>query len=123
GSEMIVDWLKHAFINKFNIMRPRLHSRFLDVLCKDYYTNVISHTLQIGSILTVLIGLWGPEPHEKNWVACYSLGLCIYSSLFPDLPDVSHKPSTLTDSATGASESHHYSNLESHPSNRRQHTD
>ncbi|RPA84691.1 DUF747-domain-containing protein [Ascobolus immersus RN42] len=39
GSEMIVDWLKHAFINKFNIMRPRLHSRFLDVLCKDYYTN------------------------------------------------------------------------------------
>jgi hypothetical protein len=41
GSEMVVDWLKHAFINKFNIMRPRLHSRFLDVLCKDYYTNVL----------------------------------------------------------------------------------
>ncbi|KAJ9607238.1 hypothetical protein H2200_008310 [Cladophialophora chaetospira] len=39
GSEMIVDWLKHAYISKFNNTRPAIYERFLDVLAKDYYTN------------------------------------------------------------------------------------
>lgn len=40
GSEMIVDWIKHAYINKFNNIKPAFYSRILDILCKDYYTNV-----------------------------------------------------------------------------------
>jgi hypothetical protein len=39
GSEMLVDWLKHAYINKFNNTRPAIYGRFLDVLAKDYYSN------------------------------------------------------------------------------------
>ena len=39
GSEMLVDWLKHAYINKFNNIRPAIYGRFLDVLAKDYYSN------------------------------------------------------------------------------------
>ncbi|PKY03336.1 DUF747-domain-containing protein [Aspergillus campestris IBT 28561] len=39
GSEMLVDWLKHAYINKFNNTRPAMYHRFLDILAKDYYTN------------------------------------------------------------------------------------
>lgn len=39
GSEMLVDWLKHAYINKFNNTKPAIYDRFLDVLAKDYYTN------------------------------------------------------------------------------------
>ncbi|KAH6618416.1 eukaryotic membrane protein family-domain-containing protein [Chaetomium sp. MPI-SDFR-AT-0129] len=39
GSEMIVDWIKHAYINKFNNIQPAFYSRILDILCKDYYTN------------------------------------------------------------------------------------
>ncbi|OJD12273.1 hypothetical protein AJ78_07102 [Emergomyces pasteurianus Ep9510] len=39
GSEMLVDWLKHAYINKFNNTRPAMYGRFLDILAKDYYTN------------------------------------------------------------------------------------
>jgi hypothetical protein len=39
GSEMLVDWLKHAYINKFNNTRPTIYGRFLDVLAKDYYSN------------------------------------------------------------------------------------
>lgn len=39
GSEMLVDWLKHAYISKFNNTRPAIYSRFLDVLAKDYYSN------------------------------------------------------------------------------------
>lgn len=38
GSEMIVDWLKHAYISKFNATSPKLYGHFLDVLAKDYYS-------------------------------------------------------------------------------------
>ena len=39
GSEMVVDWIKHGYINKFNNIKPQFYSRVLDILCKDYYTN------------------------------------------------------------------------------------
>ncbi|KAI0103926.1 DUF747-domain-containing protein [Nemania sp. FL0031] len=42
GIEMLVDWIKHAYINKFNNVKPTLYRRMLDVLCKDYYTNAFS---------------------------------------------------------------------------------
>ncbi|KAK1771895.1 eukaryotic membrane protein family-domain-containing protein [Phialemonium atrogriseum] len=42
GSEMIVDWIKHAYINKFNNIRPTLYSRILDILSKDYYTSAFA---------------------------------------------------------------------------------
>ncbi|KAN0065053.1 hypothetical protein ACQY0O_001548 [Thecaphora frezii] len=34
-SECFVDWLKHAFITKFNHIRPAVYGRFMDVLCRD----------------------------------------------------------------------------------------
>ncbi|KKY27230.1 putative cytomegalovirus gh-receptor family [Phaeomoniella chlamydospora] len=42
GSEMLVDWLKHAYITKFNNTRPAIYGRFLDVLAKDYYSNAFA---------------------------------------------------------------------------------
>jgi Eukaryotic membrane protein family len=42
GSEMLVDWLKHSYINKFNNTRPAIYGRFLDVLAKDYYSNAFA---------------------------------------------------------------------------------
>ncbi|KAI5889612.1 DUF747-domain-containing protein [Schizophyllum commune H4-8] len=35
ASEMVVDWLKHAFITKFNHIRPSVYERYADVLCRD----------------------------------------------------------------------------------------
>ncbi|KAG6844628.1 hypothetical protein H0H87_005485, partial [Tephrocybe sp. NHM501043] len=35
ASEMVVDWLKHAFITKFNHIRPSVYERYTDVLCRD----------------------------------------------------------------------------------------
>jgi hypothetical protein len=32
---MLVDWLKHAFITKFNHIRPSVYERYTDVLCLD----------------------------------------------------------------------------------------
>lgn len=40
GSEMLVDTIKHAYVTKFNNIKPAFYSRTLDILCKDYYTNV-----------------------------------------------------------------------------------
>lgn len=39
GSEMAVDWLKHAYITKFNQTKPQVYGKFFDVLAKDYYSN------------------------------------------------------------------------------------
>ncbi|KAG6898715.1 hypothetical protein C0993_004900 [Termitomyces sp. T159_Od127] len=38
ASEMVVDWLKHAFITKFNHIRPSVYERYSDVLCRDLAT-------------------------------------------------------------------------------------
>lgn len=35
ASEVMVDWLKHAFITKFNHIRPSVYERYIDVLCRD----------------------------------------------------------------------------------------
>jgi len=42
GSELLVDWLKHAYIAKFNSVKPSVYSRFLDVLAKDYYAHAFA---------------------------------------------------------------------------------
>lgn len=36
GSEILVDWLKHCYITKFNRVRPRIYRNFLYVLSLDY---------------------------------------------------------------------------------------
>lgn len=38
ASELCVDWLKHAFITKFNHIRPTVYERYIDVLCRDLTT-------------------------------------------------------------------------------------
>ena len=52
GSEMLVDWLKHAYITKFNATSPQIYSRFLDILSKDYYTHAF-----VDQNLTKRLGL------------------------------------------------------------------
>lgn len=34
-SEICVDWLKHAFITKFNQIRPSIYGKYVDILCRD----------------------------------------------------------------------------------------
>ncbi|KAF2449379.1 DUF747-domain-containing protein [Karstenula rhodostoma CBS 690.94] len=52
GSEMVVDWLKHAYITKFNQTKPEVYEKFLDVLAKDYYSDAF-----IDQNLTRRLGL------------------------------------------------------------------
>jgi hypothetical protein len=84
GSEMLVDWLKHAYINKFNNTRPAIYDRFLDVLAKDYYTNAFGDqnlTKRLGlpviplsclliraSVQTyhMAVAVWAPSPSSST---------------------------------------------------------
>ncbi|ODA80842.1 hypothetical protein RJ55_03802 [Drechmeria coniospora] len=52
GSEMLVDTIKHAYVTKFNNIKPAFYSRTLDILCKDYYTNAF-----VAPSLTRRLGL------------------------------------------------------------------
>jgi len=52
GSEAVVDWCKHAYITKFNNVKPRIYNRFLDVLAKDYYSHAF-----VDQNLTKRLGL------------------------------------------------------------------
>jgi hypothetical protein len=42
GSEALVDSCKHAYIGKFNNVKPNIYGRFLDVLAKDYYSHAFA---------------------------------------------------------------------------------
>lgn len=44
--EVLVDWVKHAFVTKFNHIRPSVYGRYLDLLCKD------------------IVGIPGRTPHK-----------------------------------------------------------
>ncbi|KAM3415452.1 Endoplasmic reticulum membrane protein 65 [Cercospora zeina] len=52
GSEALVDWCKHAYISKFNSVKPDIYGRFLDVLAKDYYSHAF-----VDQNLTKRLGL------------------------------------------------------------------
>ncbi|KAI9919469.1 hypothetical protein PsorP6_017608 [Peronosclerospora sorghi] len=34
-AEMLIDWIKHAFLTKFNRIPPTMYSKFLTILCRD----------------------------------------------------------------------------------------
>lgn len=44
-SELVVDWLKHAFITKFNHIHPDVYLRFMDTLSKDFESGHAETTL------------------------------------------------------------------------------
>ncbi|CAL5868772.1 uncharacterized protein PFLUO_LOCUS2999 [Penicillium psychrofluorescens] len=98
GSEMLVDWLKHAYINKFNNTRPAIYGRFLDLLAKDYYTNAFGDhnlTRRLGLPVIPLSCLF-----VRVSVQTYQMFL---TSLLPQ-----HPSSTAMDSASLSSIHDHY---------------
>ncbi|KAI9102457.1 eukaryotic membrane protein family-domain-containing protein [Phlyctochytrium arcticum] len=61
GTEVLVDWLKHAFISKFNHIKPAVYGRFRDSLCRDL-TDMRSASSGSGSDV--------PQDREpkKRWI-------------------------------------------------------
>ena len=54
--ELVVDWLKHAFITKFNLIRPSIYSKFIDVLCKDMVRKDDEHLADHSMTISRRIG-------------------------------------------------------------------
>jgi hypothetical protein len=111
GSEMLVDWLKHAYISKFNNTRPAIYGRFLDVLAKDYYTNAFGDqnlTKRLGlpviplsclffrvSVQTYQMFLAALLPHQPSSTAVESTSLASIHSHYVPSPIPSAPPLTL----------------------------
>lgn len=111
GSEMMVDWLKHAYINKFNNTRPAIYGRFLDVLAKDYYTNAFADqnlTKRLGlavipmaclffrvSVQTYQMFLQGLLPSPASSTA-HSASLTAIHEHYSNLPHPSASPVPFT---------------------------
>lgn len=55
AGEMIVDWLKHAFINKFNHIRPSVYERYMDVLCLDLSSGSAVGRLKTRKVRFILL--------------------------------------------------------------------
>jgi hypothetical protein len=97
GSEMIVDWLKHAYITKFNNARPVLYERFLDVQCKDYYSQERSTHLRGVPPFQANddIGVHGPKPNQAYRSPRDPARLPLHPCHDPDLPHVPSHPRSL----------------------------
>ena len=89
GSEMLVDWIKHAYITKFNNTKPAIYGRFLDVLAKDYYSNAFA-----DQNLTRRLGL------PVIPLACLFIRASVQTY---DMFLATHMPSPLPSSATSLS--------------------
>ncbi|KAB5566779.1 eukaryotic membrane protein family-domain-containing protein [Coniochaeta sp. 2T2.1] len=103
GSEMLVDWIKHAYINKFNNIKPNFYGRILDILCKDYYTNAFvtpSLTRRLGLPLLPLSCLF-----IRASVQTYHMFLATHlPSPIPPSPQTSLSIDSVLPSATASSQ-------------------
>lgn len=55
GSELIVDWIKHAYVIKFNRIRPKIYQRFSQILCNDHSTSILSFQQRLGLSMPTLV--------------------------------------------------------------------
>lgn len=58
-AEMVIDWLKHAFITKFNQLSPTMYSKFLTILCRDLTgwkseETILDHTHHVSKRLGLM---------------------------------------------------------------------
>ena len=44
GGEMVVDWIKHGFICKFNMISPRVYRQYADIIQHDFVQAHFAHT-------------------------------------------------------------------------------
>ncbi|CEP63072.1 Emp65p LALA0_S07e01772g [Lachancea lanzarotensis] len=58
GSEIFVDWVKHAYITKFNRVRPQMYGTFLRILCADHTHNLQKFQSRLGLPVPALVVLF-----------------------------------------------------------------
>ncbi|CAI6559908.1 AKR_HP2_G0016060.mRNA.1.CDS.1 [Saccharomyces cerevisiae] len=58
GSEVLVDWAKHAYITKFNRIRPQIYDKFYYIIYKDYSTRTHKLEDRLGLPLPAFVVLF-----------------------------------------------------------------
>jgi hypothetical protein len=43
GSELLVDWVKHSYITKFNKIKPKIYNKYLEIISQDVIDNFKIH--------------------------------------------------------------------------------
>lgn len=83
GSEIVVDWLKHAYVIKFNNIRPRVYRKFLDVLVFDYWENAFNDqimTRRIGLPVFPLVCVFSKMMLQSYYILAESLAPSPFAS-------------------------------------------
>ena len=55
--EIIVDWMKHAYITKFNRIRPEIYEKFHLIMCKDNTVSISQFQKRLGLTLPAYVVL------------------------------------------------------------------
>ena len=95
GSEMLVDWIKHSYISKFNNVKPAVYQRYLDVLAKDYYTNV-SYSSHVSGVYSHFLGIHQSEFDQTLGFTSHTLIMPLHQVFDANLPDVSCNTSPIS---------------------------
>lgn len=73
GTEMLVDWLKHAFITKFNNIPPTVYARYRDSLCRDLL-GIIADRAPPSSVGTPLTPAVPDQSPDRGPIVAKRLG-------------------------------------------------
>lgn len=57
-SEIVVDWIKHAYIIKFNRIKPEVYDKFYYIMCRDQLANMNQFQERLGLILPAYVILF-----------------------------------------------------------------
>ncbi|CDO95896.1 unnamed protein product [Kluyveromyces dobzhanskii CBS 2104] len=75
GSELIVDWIKHAYIIKFNRIRAHIYERYLQIISRDNSLNNIHFQKRLGLpfpplIIAFSVLIWPAlkQTVKANWI-------------------------------------------------------
>lgn len=92
-SEVLVDWLKHAFITKFNHIHPDVYLRFMDTLSRDFESSsladqspAVSRRIGFSSfplaclLIRILAQMWTVS--ERTLVSALPMLLAVFLVLF-----------------------------------------
>lgn len=58
SSEIIIDWVKHAYITKFNRFKPQIYDKFYLIMYKDHKTSLSQYQERLGLPLPAFVVLF-----------------------------------------------------------------
>ncbi|CUS21215.1 LAQU0S02e08658g1_1 [Lachancea quebecensis] len=58
GSEILVDWIKHAYITKFNRIRPQMYDTYLRIISHDHMCSLQKLQIRLGLPVPALVVLF-----------------------------------------------------------------